>query len=228
MTGFIPKEKLTAYQRWEVAAFDEAEQAAARAATAAQKKTALDHDAIEGTDQTPLVLPTASDIERMHVEAHEQGFAAGYEEGMAKANAIAAQLDDLMSNLQHALKEIDQHVAEQLLATAVEIANQVLRHSLKIKPELILPVVREAIATLHPHLGHPALFAHPDDAALIRSQLGEQLAHNNWRIIEDASLTAGGCRVELGASEIDATLETRWRRVIEAIGISQEWLSDKP
>ncbi len=29
MTGFIPKEKLTAYQRWEVAAFDEAEQAAA-------------------------------------------------------------------------------------------------------------------------------------------------------------------------------------------------------
>ena len=65
MTGFTPKEKLTAYQRWEVAAFDEAEQAAARAATAAQKKTALDHDAIEGTDQTPLVLPTASDIERI-------------------------------------------------------------------------------------------------------------------------------------------------------------------
>ena len=25
MTGFLPKEKLTAYQRWEVAAFDEAE-----------------------------------------------------------------------------------------------------------------------------------------------------------------------------------------------------------
>ena len=24
MTGFLPKEKLTAYQRWEVAAFDEA------------------------------------------------------------------------------------------------------------------------------------------------------------------------------------------------------------
>ena len=32
MTGFIPKEKLTAYQRWEVAAFDEAEQAARQAA----------------------------------------------------------------------------------------------------------------------------------------------------------------------------------------------------
>ena len=29
-------------------------------------------------------------------------------------------------------------------------------------------------------------------------------------------------------SEVDATLETRWRRVIESIGINQDWLDDKP
>ncbi|MEF8709031.1 MAG: FliH/SctL family protein [Candidatus Accumulibacter propinquus] len=52
---------------------------------------------------------------------------------------------------------------------------------------------------------------------------GRATAHINWRIIED-STDAGGCRVELGASEVDATLETRWRRVVEAIGISEEWL----
>ena len=103
-----------------------------------------------------------------------------------------------------------------------------VHQSWRIKPELILPVVREAVATLHPTSGHPALFARPDDAALIRTHLGDQLAHNNWRIIEDASLSAGGCRVELGSSEVDATRETRWRRVIESIGINQEWLSDKP
>ena len=80
----------------------------------------------------------------------------------------------------------------------------------------------------HGNTGHPVLFAHPQDAALIRSHLGDQLAHNNWRIIEDQTLTPGGCRVELGSSEVDATLETRWRRVIESIGINQDWLSDKP
>jgi len=56
------------------------------------------------------------------------------------------------------------------------------------------------------------LFVHPDDAVLIRAELSDQLANNNWRLVEDANLTAGGCRVELGASEVDATLETRWRR----------------
>ena len=226
MTGFVPKEKLTAYQRWEVAAFDEQEQAAARAAQAAENAAASE-TATEQEDQPPVVLPTAADIERMHLEAHEQGYAAGYAEGIARASAIAGQLDHLMQNLQQGLKGLDQQIAEQLLATSVEIANQVVRQSLRLKPELILPVVREAVSTLRPHTGHPALFVHPDDAELIRAQLGEQLAHNNWRIIEDRSLTPGGCRVELGASEVDATLETRWRRVVEAIGISPEWLDDQ-
>ncbi|MFZ4535676.1 flagellar assembly protein FliH [Propionivibrio sp.] len=230
MTGFVPKEMLTAYQRWEVAAFDEAEQAATRAArsVATPASNAIPAEVAEPSEQAPIVLPTAADIERMHIEAHEQGYAAGYEEGSAMARASAAKIDAVMTNLQQALRELDQHVADQLLATAVEIANQMLRQSLRVKPELLLPVVREAVTTLHPHTGHPALFAHPDDVAMIRTHLGDQLAHNNWRIIEDATLTAGGCRVELGASEVDATLETRWRRVIESIGISQEWLSDKP
>ena len=224
MTGFVPKESITAYQRWEVAAFDEAERAAARAAKQAPAPTS----APDKPQEMQVALPTASEIERMHIEAHEQGYAAGYAEGIAKAHASVATIDTMMTRLQQALKELDQQVADQLLATAVEIASQMLRQSLRIKPELLLPVVREAVAALQSHSGHPALFAHPDDAELIRTHLGDQLSHNNWRIIEDSTLTVGGCRVELGSSEVDATMETRWRRVIEAIGISQDWLSDKP
>ena len=58
----------------------------------------------------------------------------------------------------------------------------------------------------------------------MREHLGEQLPHINWRIVEDGALPPGGCRVEVGASEVDATLETRWRRVVEGIGISEDWL----
>lgn len=224
MTGFIPKEKLTAYQRWELAAFDEAERAAEKEAAA----EATAEDAPEQSDEPPVILPTAADVERIHNEAHTQGYAAGYAEGAADGKALVAQLASVMSGLRQAVHELDQHIADQLLATAIEIAGQVLRQSLQIKPELLLPVVREAVAALHLNSGHPALLVHPEDAALVRTQMGDHLAHNNWRIIEDPSITRGGCRVELGASEVDATLETRWKRVIEAIGVSQDWLSDKP
>lgn len=224
MTGFVPKEKLTAYQRWELAAFDEAEQAQQKQEAPAETPPDAELPVVE----EPLVLPTAADIEKIHTEAHAQGYAAGYEEGITAAQEISGRLNALMNGLDAACAELDQHVAEQLLTTAVEIARQVVHQSLRLQPELLLPVVREAVATLHPHTAHPLLFAHPDDAALIRSHLGEQLSHNNWRIVEDPALTPGGCRVELGASEVDATIETRWRRVIESIGITPDWLGDKP
>ncbi len=78
-----------------------------------------------------------------------------------------------------------------MLAVAVEIASQVLRQSLRVKPELLLPVVREAVAALPMHHGHPALFMTPADAALVHTHLGEQLAHNGWRILEDSTIEPG-------------------------------------
>ena len=54
MTGFLPKEKLTAYQRWEVAAFDEAEAA----------KSARESQAALPEAEPQVALPTAAQIER--------------------------------------------------------------------------------------------------------------------------------------------------------------------
>jgi flagellar assembly protein FliH len=222
MSGFVPKEKLTAYQRWELAAFDEAEQAARPGSASAQAATG---------SEAAIALPTAEQIERIHSNAHEAGYeaghAAGYEAGQAVARAEAEHIAALGDNLHQHLKALDQEVAESLLDVALETARQVLRQSLRLKPELLLPVVKEAVAALSLHHGHPALFLHPDDAALVRRHLGEQLGHNGWRILEDADLACGGCRIESGASEVDATLETRWRRVLEAIGTSSDWLDEK-
>lgn len=217
MTGFIPKEKLTAYQRWELAAFDEAEKAAQAAVTEAVPEVAL---------------PTAEEIDRIHSDAQEAGYAAGhaagYEAGLAAAQAEVEHLAALGENLRQQLQSIDQEISESVLAVAVETARQVLRQSLRLHPELLLPVIREAIGALPLHHGHPALFLAPDDVSLVRQHLGEQLSHNGWRILEDSSLSRGGCRIESGASEVDATLETRWRRVLEAIGTSADWLDEAP
>jgi flagellar assembly protein FliH len=248
MTGFIPREKLTAYQRWELAAFDEEEQAAAEAAEKADAppaETPPGEARAEAESSSPvaqLVLPTAADIERMHDEAREQGYAEGYAEGKsagraegyatgqaegaAEARGVAAQIAEILESLEQAVGGVEQRLADELLDTAVEIAGRVLCQSLKIKPELILPVVREAVDALPFGSDHPMLLAHPDDAALIRAHLGDQLAHNGWQIVDDPALSRGGCRVELNASEVDATLQTRWKRVLDSIGVSREWLDD--
>ena len=52
--------------------------------------------------------------------------------------------------------------------------------------------------------------------------------HRVDQVLELLGALLEGAGLEVGASEVDATLETRWRRVIDAIGISPEWLSETP
>lgn len=222
MTAFVPKEKLTAYQRWELAALDEA------AGEAASPRKALRPPETAPGKMPPMKLPTAEEIERLYTETQASAYAVGYQEGIAQALIEGTRINALLDSFQQSIHQLEQGVADQLLAVAIEVANQMFRQSLRVKPELLLPIVREAVATLAPQQGHPTLSVHPQDAALVHTHLGEQLSHKQWRVIEDDTIEVGGCRVALGASEVDATLETRWRRVLEAIGISQEWLDTQP
>lgn len=242
-SGFIPKEKLSAYERWELAAFDEGEGRGGLLVPTVEPEAPAE-PAAAPTTADGIPLPTAEEIERIHNDAYatgleagreaghaegraegfEAGHAEGLKKGMTEARAEAEKFMRLADNLRQSLGQLDQEVAEDLLSLAIDIAGQVIRQSLRVRPELLLPVVREALASLPPHHGHPALHLHPSDAALVRNHLGEQLTHNGWRIVEDDTVTTGGCRVTCGASEVDATIETRWRRVLDSLGSSGEWL----
>lgn len=234
--AYIPKEKLSAYERWEVAAFDEAE----RIAKAMQEAAAA--SAVEAPAAEPPAPPVPAidpaELEALREQAFAEGRAAGYAAGLADGRrdgyadgealikAEIARLAALANEFSQALEAGEAQLADELLALALDIAGQVLRSSLKVKPELILPLVRDAIAALvNPH-GHPALSLNPEDAALVRPQLGEQLAHTGWRILEDAQIARGGCKIDNSGAEIDATLATRWRRVVESLGQKTDWIED--
>jgi flagellar assembly protein FliH len=179
-------------------------------------------------------LANAEDIERIHDEARANGYSVGYREGLdagqqAMATTVAetaAQFAELLGNLQVSLAHLDQTVAEQILNVALEVAAQVLRGAINTRPELLLPVIREALAALPLHHAHPILRLNPADAGLIREQIGEQLAQTGAQLIDDTEISPGGCLLVAGASEVDATIETRWKRVLESIGVDPSaWMN---
>lgn len=196
----IPKEQLSAYQRWELDSLD------------------------ESTPTNALPLPTAEEVENIQRQAHDEGFAAGYQEGRAKANSELARLMQMVSSLDSALARFDEELTQSLLALALDIAKQMVREALKIRPELVVPVVREAVSSLPPAGQHPHLRLHPEDAELVRTLLADELNHYHWKIVDDTRVERGGCRVETANSEIDATLESRWKKVLAAFGQEGGWL----
>lgn len=168
-----------------------------------------------------IKLPTADEIEAMHQEAHKQGYDAGYEEGSARGRLEAAELAQLLGSFDEALSQLDQQVAEEVLALALEVARQVVRDSLAVKPEAVLGVVREALGQTPQQ--HAQLHVHPDDAVLVRQYLGEQLTHTGHRLVEDEQIERGGCRIDSAGAQMDATLATRWRRVVETLANDHPW-----
>jgi flagellar assembly protein FliH len=101
-----------------------------------------------------------------------------------------------------------------------------VRTALDVKPELILAVVREAIDYL-PTLQQPAILTlHPDDALIVKGSIGHELDKSGWRVVEDANIARGGCRVDSDIGLVDATIEERWRRAVAALGSEVPWHDD--
>ena len=207
-------DKRTAWERWELASFD----------------PPVPVNPLLPRGETAITLSTAEEIERRLQQAsekgHAEGHAAGYAEGKLLARAEGARLAALTTQLDAAVTTFDQQVAEDLLALALDIARQIIRQIIAVKPEVLLETVHEALAqTHHPHA---TIHLHPEDASLVRSYYGDQLAHAGHRIQEDRRLERGGCKIEAGGSQIDASLATRWQRIVASLGSNADWLTTDP
>lgn len=195
---FIPKEDIAACERWELGAIGEA---------------AVRFD--------PNVrLPTAGEVQELQEQAVREGYAAG----VAQVETQAARLAALLQGFAAERTRFEDLVAEDVIALALDIAGQIVRTALKVHPELVLSVVRESIRLLPSAQGDALLILNPLDAAIVETQLAEELHSGGWRVVADASVAAGGCRIETGAGEVDATLGKRWQRVIATLGVEHEWL----
>lgn len=223
MSKIISKEDSNTFQRWQLVPLDGEQSPPA--------PPSPENLPPEPPPPPPPALPTAEEIEAVRRQARDEGFAAGrdegyaagYAEGQVRAGEEAARLAALMTSYDRALGTLEQELADEMLRLALDMAKQVLREGLRVKPEAMLPVVREAIGELVQTTRHPVLVLHPDDAALVRRHLASELATLPWKLMEDGQMTRGGCRVESESVEIDATLENRWKRLTEAFGRHDNW-----
>lgn len=218
----IPKEQLTAYQRWELGGLEVGQRAPAQPPPEPEHQEAA----------VTVALPTAEQLERIHQQAwqegyrlgHEEGHKAGYETGAQDARVYLERLKLLAEAMDADRLRQDEQLAREVLELAMNIAQQVVRTSLKVKPSLILAVVREAMANLPALSGHTRLVVHPQHAPFVRECLANEYAHLSWKVVEDPALEPGGFRVENAHSEMDASMEVRWRDIVTALGADASWL----
>ena len=156
---------------------------------------------------------------------HAEGLVAGHTESQENGKQLAKQLAQAISRFDAGVAELEHTVANELLALALEIARKITHQTVKVRPEIILNVIHEALGQLP--LLHATVHLNPEDAALVRENSDEQLIHAGHRILNDPNLERGDVVIEAGGTNLDARLATRWQRVIAALDQDAEWLAEE-
>ena len=210
---FIPKEEISAVSQWRFGAVG------------------------TGDDADEPVHGVSND-EDWRV-AHEEGYAEGYDvgrllgqrEGQQKLDeyirtqgrGIAQRLALLLESAEKNLHDSSQVVAQGVIEIAAELARQVLRHELSINPNALLPVVREALATLREDSKNASVRLHPKDLEVLEEPLRQEFGNAGVNWIADPSLRPGNCLVEAAGTTVDGTRANRWSRAVAGLGRDLPW-----
>jgi flagellar assembly protein FliH len=175
-----------------------------------------DSEEVALEDVKPLTL---DELEAIRQDAYNEGFAIGekdgFHAGQLKAKqeadlALAAKvgsLEQLMAELFEPIAEQDQQLEEAMIKLLEHMVREVIQRELESDSSQIRQVLSAALKLLPMGTANIRIHLNPQDFEMIK--VLRERHEESWRILEDASLMPGGCRVESELSRIDATVETR-------------------
>lgn len=217
---FIPSEEIVgSVAQWRFGAVNEAELRAA----------ALQAERVAGGVADP------AGRQRVWDEGFSDGFAQGHAAAAAEARhrldefragegaALARQMAALLAATEDGLYAAQERMAQGVLDLACALARQVVRNELEARPEVLLPVVREALGMLESDTRAVSVRLHPDTLHTLQPALQEAFGDRSIAWLPDPSVGADGCLVESAGTVIDGTLEKRWARAVARLGADMPW-----
>lgn len=157
---------------------------------------------------------------------YEDGFAAGRREATAQAerraadaaaalDAALAALDGAMAQLQARQTVAVADVEQEIVATALQIAEAVLGREVQAADDPGRDALVRALA-LAPQRVAAVARLHPEDAQTLGA-IDDITAERDLTIVPDAAVERGGCILDVGACRIDAQVGPALQRVREVL-----------
>lgn len=220
-TRFIPGEEIGAVEQWDFGAVDTA--SLLLAAKGKARDDALEQVKSEAIKQEALTEGYADGFAQGHaqatLEAQRQMTAYIANQGQQAAQGFA----DLFVTAQTQQAQNEQMLARGVLDLACELARQVLRRELSVNPDVMLPVIREALGLLGAESKTAVVRLHPQDFDAFEAVVKAEFTNMSITVLPDAGLTRGGCLIESAGTVVDGTVEKRWQRAVASLGLGSIW-----
>jgi flagellar assembly protein FliH len=182
----------------------------------------LEQSALQAKNAEPSVEFTESEFNDRLQKEREEGYQQGFEEASQKAEdhrqAQANQITELLRDIGIQIREELQRLEYGCVSVAVDIAERLLRRSVEINPDYLIPVVREAF-NISSESQALRIRLSPQDYEFVeicevKEQLGSQ--GSMWTFAPDESIKSG-CVVETFSGEIDMQIDKAFDRVKDEV-----------
>ena len=173
-----------------------------------------------GETETVTVSSIRATLDSARQKGYDEGFEKGHAEGLAKAQAITADLEQLWEAMAQPFARQEEALFREQCLLVSRVAAAVLERELQTEPALIEAALEKALELLKISTQAIEIYVNSSDLTRLEEVAPELLQNQPWRVEVDDDVMPGGCRVQVGDSIVDATLEGRLTAAIkEAVGL---------
>ena len=155
---------------------------------------------------------TVEDIEAVYEEGRKKGYEAGFEQARTEIEKVTR----MIKFLKQPLREMDDQVELQLTELAMTLARMLLKKECYEDSAHIQQLVHESLEFLPVQSRNIRVHLNPADIKIMQKS-GVDPMTQDWKCVEDAKITQGGCKVDSEQSHIDASVETRIQQLVDQL-----------
>lgn len=164
------------------------------------------HIIAEAEEQSAVMAEAARD--RLSAEIRSELEA----EMNIKLDKIRADFAATIEQVSSLSGEIIAQSETEMVELALEIAKKIVGREVTIDREVALTLVKISLAKLHNRTFAKVLL-NPEDFAYIQAHLEKADFHGSIELVEDRSISLGGCLIQTETGEIDARIESQFDEI---------------
>lgn len=159
----------------------------------------------------------ATGYEEGLTNGHKEGVETGLAEGKETIDTQANTWESLIAQLHNPLENVEKNVEEQLLHLVVQLTEAITLQEAKTNPDIITSAIGTGIKALPSQDVQTQILVHPEDIKVVEEQFGgEYIAEQGWKLLAAPQLERGSCQVENSTSNIDLSIKSRMKDVLES------------
>ena len=166
---------------------------------------------------TSLDATQVAQIEEAARQKAEQEIQEKIDEAVeVRVNEIQNALAESIEKLASAKDDISAQIEKELVTLAIKIAQKIVGQEIGLDESIALEMTKRSLKQIDSR-ALAEVHLNPEDLTFVQEKQGEIDFHGSLKLIEDQSVTKGGCLVHTETGDLDARIESQFEEIVEGL-----------